>query len=347
MEYPNKRYFLEAHIVNHIINEETTFPYSKYIEYELMLNTKYKIWTINKRYSKFEELHKKLSKVFKKLPTLPKKAFFNFGEKLIEERKLGLQNYLNQLFHMINFYSNVDLLEFLEIDREVLLLMTKSNTFVDPTKKNMTFINRTENKNNTFAESYESAKLSLTNENNLKHQNFTSIEIQNRPQTETDVINEFVESLEQRGGNKINSIDNFVTYLKSKKWPSFKKEDIARLLFGNLNNNKGLIYHCGTTDENQLGAEACIKLFGKLISFEFNPDCEYYIQILKKMPLSHLRKMKLMEHIKYNDIKEICFKILKIIKDEKENVFNQLVGDLKLFEKNEAWILYCNQKCYL
>jgi hypothetical protein len=345
MEIPRKRYFLEAHIVNHSIGSEKTFPYAKFIEYELILNTKYKIWYIKRRYTIFDELHKKLMKNFPNLPTLPKKAiFFNFSEKLIEERKIGLQNYLNQLFHIINFYTNTDLLEFIEIDREVLLLMTKANTFVDHNIKKLTFIKPVERNNNSFVESSDSQKLLQLNEQQHIQQTLEN-QIQDRPASISSEINDFLESLEQNGENKIKSVEHFVSFLKSKRqWPNIKKEDVARLLFGDLNSHKGLIFHCGTIEENKLGAEACINLFGKLISFEFNPDCEFYIQVLKKMPLSHLKKMNLMVHIRNNN-KETCYQILNIIKDkdDKENVFRQLMSGPDAMENYESWMGNSNQ----
>ena len=336
MEITHKQYFIEAIIVNHKMSKEKYFPYSKYVEYELMLNTKYKIWTIYRRYSKFENLHLKLSKEFKKLPTLPKKAFFNFGEGFIEERKIGLQNYLNQLFHIINFYNCGDLLEFIEIDREALLLMTKSNTFVDQRDKNLSFIKITQNNFNTFSESCESTKM-------LEEKEKPS-ETKETVLNEYDAVNIFLENLELKEGDKIRNIEKFISFLKSKKsWPKFRKEDIIKLLFGDFKTQKGLVYHCGTIKENRLGAEACIDLLGKLISFEFNPECELYVQILKKMPLVQLKKLNLINHIKNssNKQKEICLKILSIVKDERESIFSQLMIDDEVQEIYESWVQNC------
>ncbi len=334
MEISKKRFLLEAHIVNHRESVEKKFPYSKYTEYEVMFNSKYKIWRIYRRYSQFDELHKKLSKTIKNLPTLPQKAFFNFSTKLIEERKVGLQNYMNQLFHVLNVYSNSDLLEFIEVEKEVLILMSKYNTFIDSPRNNLSFV-KTRVKSNTFYEAERKSNV-LRLYDLSENLDFEEKEVK---LDEAQVINEFLDQLEKQGENKINTVSFFISYLKSEKaWPKFKKEDIARLLFGDLNSHKGLLYHCGTLEENKLGAEACIQLFGKLVSFEFNPDCEYYIQILKKMPLTYLKKMNMMEHI-HNNNKEVCFKILKLIQDDKEIMFRSLINDKNVLEKYETWLM--------
>jgi len=350
MEPHSKRYFIEATIVSHCISESKSFPYSKFIDYEIMLSTKNKIWTIFRRYSQFEKLHQKLLNEHKNLPTLPKKKFFNFSDSVIEERKKGLQNYLNQIFHIINFYTNNDLLEFIEIEKEeVLYFMTsKTLTFNRQDNPKFSIIN-----NSSISKTYKSfleksiRKISLRNSSDEDDDN-NKLDTISEQVDERQVVSDFLDKLENQSGDKTKAVDEFIAFLKKKDsnncYPKLKKEDIWRLLFGDLSDHKGLIYHCGTIEENRLGAEACINLFGKLISFDFNPDCETYIQICTKMTLNQFRKMKLNEHIE-NDNKEACFKILNLLlKEDKYNIFKQLV-DESAEEKYKTWSV--NSLCSL
>ncbi|CAD8212215.1 unnamed protein product [Paramecium octaurelia] len=71
------------------------------IFYQISVKVGIKQWSVQKRYSQFEELNRILELTFKQLPLLPKKNFITFlvGKSIeqINERKYGLQRYLQTL----------------------------------------------------------------------------------------------------------------------------------------------------------------------------------------------------------------------------------------------------------
>jgi len=179
------------------------------------------------------------------------------------------------------------LLEFIEIEKEVFLLMLKSNTFTDNNTKHLSFAEPPSSKSAHGSILLHENCMSLGKNKELEktdNKKSTSEEFGNGEQDNIITIDDLIEKLDSNKEDKIKIIKKFVNFLKgTNKWPVFKKEDIARLFFGDFNKKRGLVFHCGTLNENQLGAEACLDFIGKLISFEFNPDCEFYIQILKKL----------------------------------------------------------------
>jgi len=105
---------------------------------------------------------------------------------------------------------------------------------------------------------------------------------------------------------------------------------------------KGLIYHIGSRDQNLLGSESCLEFLGKLINFEFNPECEAYIYMLKITKIDQLNNMKLLDHInsgKHNIIMTV-YSILKAILIEDKSYLiklKKLINDENIINKFLLW----------
>lgn len=55
-------------------------------------------WTLEKRYSEFDELNKNLKKTYSSLPNMPGKSFFKISENAeLEGRRTGLESFLRGL----------------------------------------------------------------------------------------------------------------------------------------------------------------------------------------------------------------------------------------------------------
>ncbi|CAD8049374.1 unnamed protein product [Paramecium sonneborni] len=111
-------------LVNESIN--VTIPSYKQessnVQYVIEIKTRNKQqWLITKRYSQFEDLHKKLILIFQDLPELPKKAFITFlvgkSKEQLEERRAGLEKYLQLLIVRREIYHSNLLRDFLQLEQ--------------------------------------------------------------------------------------------------------------------------------------------------------------------------------------------------------------------------------------
>ena len=76
--------------------EERKINGSNVVFYKIVINTRGgKSWTLEKRYSEFDELDKSLKETYAGIPSLPGKTLFKLSEaKAIEDRRKAINNYL-------------------------------------------------------------------------------------------------------------------------------------------------------------------------------------------------------------------------------------------------------------
>lgn len=367
---------ISAKITSYEIYTESSFLGSKYVVFKVKITTFYKIWTLCKRYSDFENLHKSLSIKLKGLPEFPPKRLFKISEDTIQERKTMFENYLNTLFKNVNIYSYPEIIEFIEIDKDLLVLFVKNNTMIETNSSavvnryySMRKINSIETKSKSVDAS-ANRKSSDNYYNSFLEYKLQASDNRNQKSANMMVIEEFLRNLEFKFENKCEIVKTFEQFLKSKThWPHFRSEEIMKLLNGDCsciyysgnsaisaesensftppNSVKGLMHHVGSIDQNILGAEACLEFLGKLIDYEFNPECEAYIIVLKTSKLENILSMRLNEHIDSNkmNISIICYRILKIIiGDHKvnESKLKKLINDGEILNKFLIW--YENNK---
>lgn len=408
----SKKVYINCRIEDHEIFNASKLLKSKHVNYIININTFYKNWTIKKRYSEFEELHNSLSTKITNLPDFPQKRIFSLSTETINERKNAFEFYLNFLFKNVNICVYPEILDFIELEKDLLNLFMINNSVIENTsnsaiKRNIIMRAKSSSEEKTLKsrsyggdgnqdDNYFSSfldykfKVSDKKEKNSKSANMM-------------VIEEFLRNLQFKYENKIDIIKTFEQFLKSKKnWPTFKLDELSKLFYGdlvsdhtntiigsnaNLNLNlglgniavgnhtnnsnihglnnpnmsyalsetresnlteradtplKGLIYHIGSRDENLLGSEACLEFLGKLINFEFNPECEAYIYMLKITKIEQLNNMRLLDHInsgKHNIIMTV-FSILKaILLEDKQYLIKlkKLINDETIINKFLSW----------
>jgi len=393
----SKKIYINCRIDNHEILNQSKFLRSKHVNYIININTFYKNWTIKKRYSEFEELHNSLSSKITNLPEFPQKRIFSLSEETIKERKMKFETYLNFLFKNVNICVYPEILDFIELEKDLLNLYMINNSVIENSsnsaiKRNIimrakssedkTLKSRSyggDNPDDNYFNSFLDYKFKLSDkkERNPKSANMM-------------VIEEFLRNLQFKYENKIDIIKTFEQFLKSKKnWPTFKLDELSKLFYGdlnsdnsstiisnnitiyNINNNniannnlnnqsssfldsrqttieraetplKGLIYHIGSREENLLGSEACLEFLGKLINFEFNPECEAYIYMLKITKIDQIMNMRLLDHINTgkNNITMTAFSILRaiLIEDNKYLIkLKKLITDENIINKFLSW----------
>ena len=90
-----------------------------------------KKWTLSKRYSEFEALHKNLSKLFPNVPTIPGKSFFKIkSSDALTKRKNHLESFLHQCVNRKDIMASDYIKDFLELDKH-----SPNLTFNSPEKK--------------------------------------------------------------------------------------------------------------------------------------------------------------------------------------------------------------------
>jgi hypothetical protein len=356
----SRRALITARITQHEIIRESSVLGVKYVQYIINFHTFYNSWTIKKRYSAFVELHKALSLKIKDIPELPPKRFFSMSDDTIKERKTMLEGYLNYIFKNINFYLYTEILQFIEIEKDLLSLFMKNNTFIESSSNNIKLsynLKQLDRKlksrsvdiyNDNYYNTYLDYKMEKSN--SIKSPNFL-------------VIEEFLRNLDYKSENKCDVVDTFENFLKGRKaWPTFKREEVHKLFLGdnlfnttvgsfssessnysNSKNLKGLLFHVGYIEINPLGAERCLEFLGKLIDYEFNPECDMYVGILKTARIEYLMSMQLNEHLRSSNsnIVTICNRILKsVLSDDKllNSKLRKLLRDNDLIDKFLYWL---------
>ena len=93
----------------------------KYTIYTLQMQTQLMTWDVDKRYSEFLNLHQTLQKKrtaknpAAQLPKFPPKKLKSLKDQVIEERKEGLQKYMNDLLLHFNIFSDSDVCNFISM----------------------------------------------------------------------------------------------------------------------------------------------------------------------------------------------------------------------------------------
>ena len=323
MNQKENRIFIFVSIIDHFNGVEETFPYSKFTNYRIIIETKYKKWTVDRRYKQFEELHNQMKMKISPLPKFPEKRFFSRNSNTIRERKELFSQYINYILAKINFISNNFITEFLGIDKELIAILLKCPTAI---------CRNPLNKSSTIQDCSRARKSrSHIHKDNL-YSSFNRSEIKPKIENESNHIDELLINLENNKENICQIVNEWWKLMKrKKKWESLKREDIYKLLFGNnVLKNNGLLNHCGSINKNVLGAEACLDLVAKLIDYETNPDCENCIFFLKMSTILQIQKMNLDMHLMSNKPLVITnsFKILKaLVSNEKGFKIDEILKD--------------------
>jgi len=341
---------ITATIQQHEIKQEETFPYSNYVMYKVDLNSSIKNWSVYKRYNNFKELHQQLSKHVHKinLPTFPERKFFNLNSQTINDRKEKLETYLNFFLEKKKLVNYSEILNFIEIDKDTLKIIVNNFTLHENNSNTYkkSFLNKSDT--NLFQKS-KSQDYSGTNHNEENYF-IQFLEYKTGDCTSKSaymlVIEEFLNNLESKFQNKTNIIKTFENFLKAKKhWPNLKTDEISRLFFGENDQynkifNKGLLEHIGSVNQNPLGSEECLFFLSKLLNFEFNPDCERYINVLRSAKTEMLMLINFDVHMRNikTKVKVAIYNILKAIYDEKTSVKIQKVLNEEQYKDFANWL---------
>ncbi len=307
---------------------------SNYILYIIKVNTPYKTWSIQKRYSDFENLNNSIPKYYEIDKLIPPKRLFKTSDSTIQERKKKFNNYLYYLLNNFDVLKNKELIKFFKIDEEIIDLYLKNSSMIsnEYALKQNNFLSQSFKKNN-LSSSFK------FNEDNyfILFEDFhaSSEELKDKTQIGKLVIEEFLKNLDLKIENMDKIVKTFLSYMRyNNKWKKLYKEEIKELFIGaNIKNNsnddtiinysnqetqnstlnsdssfiidnyesmnpsyvRGLFFHIGNYYKNYLGSVSCLNLLYDLLNIEKNPDAENYIKIFKNCKIQYFELMKLIE----------------------------------------------------
>jgi hypothetical protein len=307
---------------------------SNYILYVIKVNTPYKSWYIQKRYSDFENLNNSIPKDYEIDKLIPPKRLFKNSDSTIQERKKKFNNYLYFLLNNLDVLKNKELIKFFKIEEEIidLYLINSSMISNEYALKQNNFLCQSFKKNNL------SNSLKLNEDNYfILFEDFhtSSEELKDKTQIGKLVIEEFLKNLDLKIENMDKIVKTFLSYMRyNNKWKKLYKEEIKELFIGaNIKNNsnddtiinysnqetqnstlnsdssfiidnyesmnpsyvRGLFFHIGNYYKNYLGSVSCLNLLYDLLNIEKNPDAENYIKIFKNCKIQYFELMKLIE----------------------------------------------------
>jgi len=107
----------------------------RYTVYCIELYLSGKCHKVDRRYSEFHELHRQLKKYFDDLPNLPPKKVRNQNQKLIEQRRTSLEEYLKNLLKNIGLDKSKEFNDFLNISSLTQSSVSNLNKKVDNQSK--------------------------------------------------------------------------------------------------------------------------------------------------------------------------------------------------------------------
>lgn len=340
--------------------DENKFFNKNYFEYEIKLYTRYKTWTINKRYSQFTELRDQLLlKKINNIPKLPPKLYF-INEQKLNERQLGLEDFLNELFKNVNILRYPEIIDFIQCPKEILDILIYNIDYLNPINSNaFSIINN--NDNNFYCSLAKMNFVDEKNEGNKKVPGGDSrggeeiskgtIVIQeflrnlgNTPFNKTELLFQFEYFLlnEDNDEDNINNNDNSNKKNKNKfKWYFLTEEEIEIFFNGfysNISHTKinGFLYHCGNINNNKLASTQCLQFLKKLLSDDYNPQADSFLKIYKRCNINSIIQMELENHIikNTNAIRINAFFVLyKYLEDDEGD--NNIEKEIKKILKDE------------
>ena len=348
---------ISALISTYSIKEDENKYFNKnYALYEIKFFTRYKTWTLYKRYSQFLELRDKLaSKKIKNLPKLPPKLYFSNDQKL-SERQLGLEDFLNDLFRNVNILRYPEIIEFIKCPKEIIDILSynidylnminmNSSSIINTTDNNLYYKGRVtisrnsstsknENDKNNFYCSL--ARMNLSNDNDKKNVRTSEYNEEKEITHGGIVIQEFLRNLIDTPYNKTELLYQFEYFLLNRdneesksnssfKWYFLSENEIKTFLNGfysNISHTKinGFLYHCGNIINNKIASEQCLEFLKKLLNEDYNPQADLFLRVFKKCDINDIIQMELDKHIinNTNSVRIDAFMILyKYIENDK------------------------------
>lgn len=343
MESPSSinKHFISVSIQDYTQLEESSFPFKKYFQFTININSNKRSWKIQKRYKNFDDLHSVLiKKKLCSLPKLPPKMLFISNSDL-KERINKLEKYLNILLSRADVYKHEEILSFICIEKEDFLMLKENIEELSSADESPRSVNKFSKSFNLNLKKSKSIEV-LINDNFYFGNDEDEREIISEMK---NLIGSFLKNMNTNILEKCKIINEFEDNFRSKRANRVtQREDVYKLFYGEKIDGvhlHGILYHCGNIKDNQIGAESCLLLLSKLINSAYNTESELFITILKLARLQIIADLNLEMHLKSNRKKVVhaSLSIAKsLVNEEKGLYLNRILSD-SLIERYEGFLL--------
>ena len=136
----NRLFRLKANIIGSKLIHKSGF-YNDYVEYYVQIETDYAKWSLKKRYEDFYKLHTKLELIIPEMKNrFPQKRFFKSSDKTVRERIKSFNDYLSYLCCNINIFLSEEILNFIEIKKDIIQLFLNKYNMLNIDEENEVLI---------------------------------------------------------------------------------------------------------------------------------------------------------------------------------------------------------------
>ena len=225
--------------------------HSDYAEYHLKIETNYADWTVVKKYDDFSKLHTKLTVLIPEIKKLfPPKRIFMSKDNKIGERIKSFNKYFQFLFNNINIFLIEDILKFISLKKEIIILFIKKYIMLKIEDNDIIFqslkeaYNRAEQNIDKNRRS-SSGIISVLEDNTNYYESILNYEMKRQisfnwnesPNTTPNliVIKEFLYNLYEKSENKAEILENFQNFFKKdSKCLKLSSKEIKYLYTGEI-----------------------------------------------------------------------------------------------------------------
>ena len=260
----NRLFRLKANIIGSKLIHKSGF-YNDYVEYYVQIETDYAKWSLKKRYEDFYKLHTKLELIIPEMKNrFPQKRFFKSSDKTVRERIKSFNDYLSYLCCNINIFLSEEILNFIEIKKDIIQLFLNKYNMLNIDEENEVLIS-IKNSYNKIQQKEEKQLIEKRPRDNYK--NYINISL-NKDLSKIDnyyesilqyetkrqsgfdwdepayltpkliVIKEFLINLSEKFENNIDILNTFEKFLnRGNKWIHLSQDEIKILFIGEEGNN--------------------------------------------------------------------------------------------------------------
>jgi hypothetical protein len=228
---------------------------SDYAEYHLKIETNYANWTLIKKYDDFYKLHTKLIVIIPELKKLfPPKRIFMSTDNIIGERIKSFNNYFNYLFNNINIFLIDEVIKFISLSKELILLFIKKYILLKVEDNDNILISMKDAYSKAEQDIDKNRKdsndiISILEDNSNYYDSILNYETKrqisfswNEPPSVTPyllVIKEFLYNLSEKSENKAEILESFQNFIKKDtKFIKLTSNEIKYLYLGEEEDNK-------------------------------------------------------------------------------------------------------------
>jgi len=302
-------FFLDQHFAHTQITSSKTVEAldEKYTVYVIQIKLPFTEYLIEKRYTQFLELYKKIERNYKNIEVgrtnFPAKKFFGtFTESTIQSRRLLLGRFLTFLGEIYKQEQMVEFLEFIEVKKRIEMLIRLPTVDVPA----------------------------------------VGLGPDCQKSSTDDQVIFYLNIFNRNSRDLCRSFKELESYIFEHK-PKFSRNAAKKLLYGDEQLD-GLIHLCGKVDcyhDSHLTCGAGLHLLNLLLDYEYNRDAELFNHFFGSTTLRDIMCLHFDRHIQgksFRQCKVAAMKLLNNFMNQNPNIaIDQILTDDEVIQEFETW----------